>query len=133
MDTGHLGKYSRQVYWSGKDMGYIALCPEFPGISAFGESAAEALRELEMALELAVESHMEEGLSLPKPLAVPDLELPSGEFRVRLPRSLHARLAGQARREGVSQNSLVTTYIAEGLGRAAEPIPEGTASRQLRS
>jgi predicted HicB family RNase H-like nuclease len=37
-----------------------------------------------------------------------------GQFRVRLPRTLHSRLAIQARREGVSLNSQVTMILAQG-------------------
>ncbi|MBS1222642.1 MAG: hypothetical protein H6R23_2262, partial [Proteobacteria bacterium] len=35
----------------------------------------------------------------------------------RLPKSLHAKLAARARQEGVSLNTLVLAFIAEGLGR----------------
>ncbi|MBK6735767.1 MAG: toxin-antitoxin system HicB family antitoxin [bacterium] len=41
----------------------------------------------------------------------------SGQFRVRLPRTLHARLAVQAEREGVSLNTLVCTLLSEGSAR----------------
>ncbi|CAK0747067.1 hypothetical protein CCP3SC1_1680008 [Gammaproteobacteria bacterium] len=41
----------------------------------------------------------------------------SGKFVTRLPRTLHAQLTLRARQEGVSLNSLVQVFIAEGLGR----------------
>jgi antitoxin HicB len=41
----------------------------------------------------------------------------SGQWRLRVPRSMHAALARRADREGVSLNSLVTAMLAEGLGR----------------
>jgi antitoxin HicB len=47
-------------------------------------------------------------------VAVPDL---SGKFVTRVPKSTHAQLAARARQEGVSLNTLVLTFIAEGLGR----------------
>src|SRR5262249_22101997 len=47
----------------------------------------------------------------------PDEERYSGRMLLRLPKSLHARLAEQAGRESVSINQLATTLIAEGLGR----------------
>ncbi|MFZ4698574.1 MAG: toxin-antitoxin system HicB family antitoxin, partial [Candidatus Methylumidiphilus sp.] len=40
-----------------------------------------------------------------------------GKFVQRLPKSLHSKLAARARQEGVSLNSLVLAFIAEGLGR----------------
>ncbi|MGH9646380.1 MAG: toxin-antitoxin system HicB family antitoxin [Bryobacteraceae bacterium] len=40
----------------------------------------------------------------------------SGQWRQRVPKSLHARLVARAAREGVSFNMLVTALLAEGLG-----------------
>ncbi len=41
----------------------------------------------------------------------------SGKFVTRVPKSLHARLMARAKREGTSMKTLVTTYLAERLGR----------------
>lgn len=40
-----------------------------------------------------------------------------GQWRQRVPKSLHAALARRAYHEGVSLNMLVITMLAEGLGR----------------
>ena len=40
-----------------------------------------------------------------------------GQWRQRVPKSLHAALARRAQQEGVSLNMLVTALLAEGLGR----------------
>ena len=44
----------------------------------------------------------------------------SGKFVQRVPKSLHAKLSVIARREGVSLNTLVLTFIAEGVGMREE-------------
>jgi len=54
------------VHYSEEDGGYIALSPEFPGLSAFGETPEEAIREAETALELFIEVYLEENKALPK-------------------------------------------------------------------
>lgn len=59
--------YSFNVFWSDEDAAYIAVCPEFPGLSAFGETAEQALTEMKLALELAMETYQEEGWTLPEP------------------------------------------------------------------
>ena len=41
----------------------------------------------------------------------------SGKVLARLPSSMHLRLTARAKTEGVSLNSLVLAFIAEGLGR----------------
>ena len=59
--------YSFRVLWSEGDDAYIASCPEFSGISGFGESEESAIAEAKQALELAIETFREEGWPLPEP------------------------------------------------------------------
>jgi len=40
----------------------------------------------------------------------------SGQFRVRLPTDLHAALAAEAARQGVSLNTLIVALVAGGIG-----------------
>ena len=109
-------RYSRHVYYDPEEREYVALCSELPHLSAFGDSPTEALAQLEVALEATVDVHHDEGWPIPEPSAPPPVEpLPSGRFVARLPKSLHARLARTARREGVSLNTLVITLLAAGL------------------
>jgi predicted RNase H-like HicB family nuclease len=109
-------RYSCNVFWSANDNANIAVCPEFPGLSAFGATREEALAELEVALELAIETYQAEGWELPKPQEQTEF---SGQFRVRMPRSLHAKLTQHAQQEGVSLNTLVVTLLSEGVGMKA--------------
>jgi predicted RNase H-like HicB family nuclease len=105
--------YSFRVFWSDEDQGYVAICPEFPGISALGDTPERALAEVKIPLELAIETYEEEGWTLPEPKTH---SAHSGQFRVRLPKHLHAKLAARAEEEGVSLNTLIATYLAEALG-----------------
>jgi antitoxin HicB len=41
----------------------------------------------------------------------------SGEFVARELNTIHARFAARAKMEGVSLNTLVVTFLAQGLGR----------------
>jgi antitoxin HicB len=52
-----------------------------------------------------------------KPIPGPNGVAVPAKFVLRLPRTLHSRLTSRASAEGVSLNSLVQTYVAEGLGR----------------
>ncbi|MDZ7706948.1 MAG: type II toxin-antitoxin system HicB family antitoxin [Trueperaceae bacterium] len=101
MENTVLRRYSRHVYFDADERAYVALCSEFPHISAFGETPEEALAELDVALEGALEVHHDEGWPIPEPLAPPEPEaLPSGKFVTRLPKTLHAQLARTAKQEG---------------------------------
>lgn len=126
--------YSMRVYADQDDGGFIAVSPEFPGVSAFSESRAGALDELSIALAGAIDTYVESGWSLPTPLAPELPELPSGAFRLRLPRSLHAALAQRAGIEGVSQNTLAVALLAEGLAKpSSNNVPDARATKPARS
>ena len=43
-------KYAPSTFWSDEDEGFIAIFSEFPGISAFGKTPDEAVREAMLAL-----------------------------------------------------------------------------------
>jgi antitoxin HicB len=106
-------KYSINVVWSEEDGGYVALVPEFPGLSGFGETVEQAIVEVHTALNGAIETYQAEGWSLPEPRHQTEY---SGKFMVRLPKSLHGRLVQQANEEGVSLNLLVATVLSEAVG-----------------
>ncbi len=103
-------KYSLNIIWSKEDESYVATVPEFPGLSAFGDTADEAVHEAMVALQGFIEVYKEDGCSLPEPNI---LESYSGQTRIRLPKSLHAKLAGQAKREGISLNAYMVQLISE--------------------
>jgi predicted HicB family RNase H-like nuclease len=108
-------KYGYHVFWSAEDDAYIARSPEFEGLSAFSDTPEQALAEMKVVVEMEIAAYGAEGLPLPEPKTPPQY---SGKFQLRLPPSLHARLAGQAEAEGVSLNQLVVVYLADRAGEA---------------
>jgi predicted RNase H-like HicB family nuclease len=106
----NMTRYPFNIVWSEDDQEYLATCPSFPGLSAFGETEEEALDEAKIALKLFIESYQERGIALPKP---PRRSKFSGQLRLRLSRSLHERAAEMASKDGVSLNQ----YIANALNR----------------
>ena len=61
-------KYSIEIFYSEEDEGYIALAPELPGCSAFGETEEEALREIKVAIDLWLDTAQKEGRRIPQPI-----------------------------------------------------------------
>lgn len=94
--------------------GYLVSFPDFNECIADGETIEEAIAEGDKALTAVIAALKKKGLPIPQPGSYGAY---SGKFVQRLPKSLHARLQAQARREGVSINTLAIAYIAEGLGR----------------
>jgi predicted RNase H-like HicB family nuclease len=107
-------RYSARIAWSEEDRGYIATVPELEGVSAFGETLEDALTELGIARDVWLEESCASGSDLPVPLTLSSY---SGQFRLRLPRSLHGWLAARADLEDVSLNTLVVQLLSEARGR----------------
>ncbi len=63
-------KYAIHIFWSEEDDAFVAICDEFPGLSAFGESREEALQEAQVALDLMIETYRDKGLNIPEPATV---------------------------------------------------------------
>jgi antitoxin HicB len=93
--------------------GFAIEYPDLPGCVSDGETPEEALKQGSDAVRAYLMDCAKHGDELPNPSAA------SGQWRQRVPRSLHSRLVARARQEGVSLNTLVTAMIAEGLGRRA--------------
>jgi len=60
-------RYAIEIISSDEDEGFIAVAPELPGCSAFGETEEEALREVKVAVSLWLEAAHEEGRVIPEP------------------------------------------------------------------
>ena len=59
--------YHINIFYSEEDEGYIADIPDLRFCSAFGETPAEALAEVEKAKEAWLEVAKETGRRIPKP------------------------------------------------------------------
>jgi antitoxin HicB len=94
--------------------GYLIEFPDVPGCMSDGETPQEAIVNGRDALKCCLLTMREFGDDVPQPGS---FTKSSGQWRQRVPKSLHARLTARAEREGVSLNMLVTTLIAEGLGK----------------
>ena len=92
--------------------GFLIEYPDLPGCMSDGETVEEAIANGRDALKSCIRTLRSFGDSIPPPGA---FSQSSGQWRQRVPKSLHARLSARAKREGVSLNTLVTAILAEGL------------------
>ncbi len=100
---------------AGEGTGFLIEYPDLPGCISDGTTPEGAIINGRDAVKTYLQGCAKFGDPIPKPNTTSS----SGQWRQRVPRSIHARLVAQARREGVSLNTLVATFIAEGLGRKA--------------
>lgn len=94
--------------------GFLAEVPDLPGCVADGATVEEALHAIGDAMKSWINTALEFGDPIPKPSVTANY---SGQWRMRVPRHLHAALALQAKEEGVSLNMLAATLLAEGVGK----------------
>ncbi len=112
--------------------GYSIVFPDLPGCRSDGGTPEEAIENGRDALKswLAVAKEFDD--QVPKPF-----HTVSGRFVQRVPRSLHAQLVAQAKVEGVSLNTLVVSFVSQGLGnrqlRGRRPAAGSTATNRKRA
>lgn len=92
--------------------GWLVTYPDLPGCMSDGETPEQAMANGKDALEAWLKAAEQTGRDISNPG-----DLPSGKFIARVPRSVHARLSARAKQEGVSMNALVSSFLAESLGR----------------
>ena len=61
-------KYHINLFWSEADEAWVADVPDLQSCSAFGSTPAEALAEVEQAMEAWLEVAREDGLAIPEPV-----------------------------------------------------------------
>jgi predicted RNase H-like HicB family nuclease len=66
-------KFSVFILWSNEDDGYIAISLELEGLSAFGETKADALRELDSAISRYMAVLEEDGIRFPDPVTLENI------------------------------------------------------------
>jgi len=94
------------------DNSYFARIKELPGCMTVGTSKADALAMIEDAMREWLTVAIEDGVEIPSP----EPEEPnrySGKFPLRLPKSLHKKLAENAHRENVSLNQYIVMLLSE--------------------
>jgi predicted RNase H-like HicB family nuclease len=92
--------------------GYSAYIAEFDGCTAEGETADEAMRNLNASAIGWIEAEQEAKRDIPPPW---NLQEYSGKILLRLPKSLHQQLARQAEKEGVSLNQYAVHKLSSNV------------------
>lgn len=106
--------------------GWLASVPDLPGCMSDGETMQEAIDNVTEAMQSWREAAQELGRAVPAPGSS------RGEWRQRVPKTVHYHLTELARCEGVSLNTLVATVLAEYIGRAEASTTVARVSEPVR-
>jgi antitoxin HicB len=94
--------------------GFLISYSDFSECISDGETVEEALKNGRAALKATIAALKAKDMPVPAPNSG---GVSSGKFVARVPKTVHAQLTTRAKAEGVSLNTLVLTFIAQGLGR----------------
>ena len=98
--------------------GYALHCPDLPGCITCAETIEHGFEMIEDAKKCWFTACLEDGIPIPEPS---DTEAYSGQFKLRLPKSLHKTLAERSRQEGVSMNQYCVYLLSSGAS-APQPL-----------
>jgi len=94
------------------ERGFLVRFPDLPGCFTQVDTVDDIGPMAEEIRMLWIETEYERGADIPLPTYP---EEHSGKFNLRLPRSLHRRLAEFAERDGVSLNQYAIMLLSEGV------------------
>ncbi len=94
------------------DGSFFVKVKELEGCMSVGESSTDALAMIEDAMREWLAAAIEDGIEIPLPEAM-QADRFSGKFPLRLPKSLHRKLAENAERDGVSLNQYLVMLLSE--------------------
>lgn len=93
--------YRMEIVEDPDEGGFVVSYPDLPGCITCGETVENAIANALDAKRAWIEAALEEKIPIYEPDSLDDY---SGQFKLRLPRSLHRTLAEHSRREGISMN-----------------------------
>ncbi len=102
--------YKMEIMQDSTEGGYIVSFPDLPGCITCAETLTDAVKNAEDAKQAWLEAALADGLTISEPNA--SLEY-SGQFKLRMPKSLHRSLAEHSKQEGISMNQYCLYLLAK--------------------
>ena len=93
--------YRMEIVEDKEEGGYVVSFPELPGCITCGESLESAVANANDAKREWINAALEDGVEIPEPDSIDNY---SGQFKLRIPKSLHKSLSEHSKREGISMN-----------------------------
>ena len=102
--------YRMEIVEDKEEGGFVVSYPDLPGCITCVETVESAVANALDAKKVWIEAAMEEGVEIYEP---DSLESYSGQFKLRIPRSLHRALAEHSKKEGVSMNQYCVYLLSK--------------------
>lgn len=92
--------------------GYVLHCPELKGCVTSAETIEKGFEMIEDAKKCWFTACIEDGIEIPEPLKADEY---SGQFKLRIPKSLHKELAERSKQEGISMNQYCVYLLSHNI------------------
>ncbi|MGN0587508.1 MAG: toxin-antitoxin system HicB family antitoxin [Oscillospiraceae bacterium] len=102
--------YKLEIVPDTEEGGFIASYPDLPGCISCGDTVESAAANALDAKKAWLEAAIEDGIDIRQPNSS---ESYSGQFKLRLPKSLHKQLAEDAKRDGISMNQYCIYLLSQ--------------------
>ncbi len=102
--------YKMELIQDQDEGGYTVSYPDLPGCITTGETIESAIANAEDAKKAWIEAALEDGVSIREPDSLDDY---SGQFMLRIPKSLHRSLVWHSRKEGISMNQYCVYLLSK--------------------
>ena len=102
--------YRMEVIPDTAEGGYVVRFPELPGCLTCADTLEEAIRNAADCKKEWLAAAMEDGIDIPEPASEDEY---SGQFKLRIPKSLHKSLAEHSKAEGISMNQYCLYLLAK--------------------
>ena len=102
--------YKLEIVPDSEESGFVASYPELPGCITCGSTIADAVNNAEDAKKAWLLSAIEEHITIAEPESAQSY---SGQFKLRIPKTLHKTLVEDSKKEGVSMNQYCVYLLAK--------------------
>ena len=102
--------YRMEVIPDTVEGGYVVRFPELPGCLTCADTLEEAIRNAADCKKEWLTVAIEDGIDIPEPVSEDEY---SGQFKLRIPKSLHKSLAEHSKAEGISMNQYCLYLLAK--------------------
>lgn len=109
--------YKVEIVKDEAEGGYVLSIPDLKGCLTCADRLEQGMEMLEDAKEQWFIAAMESGYKIPEPNV---LEGYSGQFKLRLPKSLHKELAEKSKHEGISMNQYCLYLLSKNSSTVTE-------------
>lgn len=109
--------YKIEIVEDETEGGYVLSVPELKGCLTCADNLEKGMELIKDAKKQWLMTALESGYEIPEPNALDDY---SGQFKLRIPKTLHKELAEKSKQEGISMNQYCLYLLSKNSSFSAK-------------